>query len=507
MKKRGLGVLLAALLALSLTACGGKQTEGENTSAQTENGGTEEAAETEKIVVPYMLTMNAAEEKDMVQEAINDITVDKIGVEVELLCIDFASWSDQMNLLLTDGGVDLFNCSFMSPVSTYVDNGAIAKLDDLLNEYGQGIQECLGDYIECGRFGEDIYGVPKVDAYSNRPCVIMDADICDELGIVPDDIHNFEDLTEVARKVKEAHPELAIFPTGTNGDFLGPTGFDPLGTTGNNIFGGLILEDNNLTVVNVFETEQFEEMIGYTNQWMEEGLFINDPMNAQDGAVAYVSNNQAFCYLGGGFDPEVAAEVQQNNCGKRLYGAELSSTNYATTDSVTGMMWCIPALSEHPEAAMKFLNELYTNAELSNLVCNGIENVHYVKLDDGTIDFAEGLDAFTTGWPSGMGTFWPNITITYPWTPNPADYYEGWIESNENATQSPALGFTFDPTNVTDEITACTNVVSQYYNTIVLGLEDTETLLAQFREELHNAGIDAIIAEKQAQLDAWAAQN
>ena len=316
-----------------------------------------------------------------------------------------------------------------------------------------------------------------------------------------------EDLTEVARKVKEAHPELAIFPTGTNGDFLGPTGFDPLGTTGNNIFGGLILEDNNLTVVNVFETEQFEKMIGYTNQWMEEGLFISDPMNAQDGAVAYVSNNQAFCYLGGGFDPKVAAEVQQNNCGKRLYGAELSSTNYATTDSVTGMMWCIPALSEHPEAAMKFLNELYINAELSNLVCNGIENVHYVKLDDGTIDFAEGLDAFTTGWPSGMGTFWPNITITYPWTPNPADYYEGWIESNENATQSPALGFTFDPTNVTDEITACTNVVSQYYNTIVLGLEDTETLLAQFREELHNAGIDAIIAEKQAQLDAWAAQN
>ena len=122
MTKRGLGVLLAALLALSLTACGGKQTEGENTSVQTENGGTEEAAETEKIVVPYMLTMNAAEEKDMVQEAINDITVDKIGVEVELLCIDFASWSDQMNLLLTDGGVDLFNCSFMSPVSTYVDN-------------------------------------------------------------------------------------------------------------------------------------------------------------------------------------------------------------------------------------------------------------------------------------------------------------------------------------------------------------------------------------------------
>ena len=107
-------------------------------------------------------------------------------------------------------------------------------------------------------------------------------------------------------------PELAIFPTGINGDFLGPVGFDPLGTTGNNVFGGLIREDNNLKVVNVFETEKFEEMITYTNQWMKDGLFINDPMNAQDGAVAYLSNNQAFCYLGGGFDPAVTAEVQQN---------------------------------------------------------------------------------------------------------------------------------------------------------------------------------------------------
>ncbi len=155
---------------------------------------------------------------------------------------------------------------------------------------------------------------------------------------------------------------------------------------------------------------------------------------------------------------------------------------------------------------MKFLNALYTDPELANLVCSGIENVHYVKRDDNTIDFAEDLDAFTTGWPSGMGTFWPNITITFPWAPNPPDYYQAWIDSNNNATASPALGFTFDSTNVADEIAACTNVVSQYYNTIVLGLDNTEELLEKFRTELHSAGIDNIIEEKQTQLDAWAAR-
>lgn len=517
--KKIASVILAGVIVLCATACGTGAAEGtpadEGAAKQEQGQASEEKeekeekgqapGEIEKIVVPYMLTMNAAEERDKVQDAINEMTKEKLGVEVELLCIDFASWSDQLNLLLTDGGVDLFNCCFMSPMSSYADSGAVAELDGLLDEYGQGIKDCLGDYIESGRVGGSIYGLPKVDAYSNRPCVVMDAEICDELGITPDDIHNFSDLTNVALKVKEAYPELAIFPTGTNGDFLGPIGFDPLGTGGNNIFGGLILADNNLKVVNVFETEQFEEMIGYTNEWMEKGLFVNDPMNSQDGAVAYLSNKQSFCYLGGGFDPAVAAQVQENNCGMRLYGAELASVNYATTDSVSGMMWCISSLSEHKEAAMKFLNALYTDADLANLVCSGMEGVHYVKNDDGTVNFAEGLDAFTTGWPSGMGTFWPNITITYPWEPNKSDYYESWIASNENATLSPAMGFTFDPSNVTDEITACTNVVSQYYNTIVLGLDDTQTLLSQFRKELHDVGIDAIIEEKQAQLDAWAA--
>lgn len=510
--KKGLGVLLSSALVMSLAACGnsGETASSSNdekaeSTAPVKESATEEVAsgEIEKIVVPYMLTMNAAEETNLVQDAINDITRDKIGVEVEFLNIDFASWGSQLNLLLTDGGVDLFNCSFMSPASSYADSGAIAPLDDLLDQYGTGIKDTLGDYINAGKFNEEIYGVPKVDAYSNRPLVIMDADICDELSIDPKSINNFDDLTEVAKKVKEAHPDLAIFPTGTTGDFISPIGFDPLGTTGNNVFGGLILKNNDLKVVNVYETEEFDEMLKYTHEWADLGLYIDDPLNSQDGAVAYLSNRQAFCYIGIGFDPDVTARVQENNCGMRLYGAQLSDTNYATTDSTSGMLWCIPSISEHKEAAMKFLNELYTNPDIANLVCSGIEGKHYVKNDDGTIDFAEGLDAFTTGWPSGMGTFWPNITITYPWVPNSADYYEGWLKSNDTAKKSAAMGFTFNPENVSDEITACTNVVSQYYNSIVLGIGDREKLLADFRQELHDAGIDKIIEEKQKQLDEW----
>ena len=49
----------------------------------------------------------------------------------------------------------------------------------------------------------------------------------------------------------------------------------------------------------------------------------------------------------------------------------------ASTDRVTMGLWSIAGSCEHPEAAMKTLNELYSNPELSNLYMYGIEGVHY----------------------------------------------------------------------------------------------------------------------------------
>ena len=55
-------------------------------------------------------------------------------------------------------------------------------------------------------------------------------------------------------------------------------------------------------------------------------------------------------------------------------------------------------------------------------------------------------------------------------------------------------------------MTACANVVAQYYTPLMYGEVDIESTLPKFQADLKNAGIDEIIAEKQAQLDAWLAE-
>ena len=143
---------------------------------------------------------------------------------------------------------------------------------------------------------------------------------------------------------------------------------------------------------------------------------------------------------------------------------------------------------------MQILNEMRSNPEISNLLINGIEGEHYVKKDDGTIGYPEGVDASNTTY-SSVAWIWPNELISYPWEADGPDIWKETDEFNQAARLSTAFGFIWNNAEVLNEITACTNVPAK-----------CKEAVPKMIQELKDAGIDTIIAEKQAQLDNWAAQ-
>ena len=50
------------------------------------------------------------------------------------------------------------------------------------------------------------------------------------------------------------------------------------------------------------------------------------------------------------------------------------------TSAIQERMWAIPVTSEHPEKAMQFLNLLYSDDRVANLLSNGVENVRVYPL-------------------------------------------------------------------------------------------------------------------------------
>ena len=118
------------------------------------------------------------------------------------------------------------------------------------------------------------------------------------------------------------------------------------------------------------------------------------------------------------------------------------------------------------------------------------------------IDYPEGKDAAGIGY-TVVSWSCPNQQITPVRVGDPLDLWDQLGQFNDEAYPSKALGFVWDNSKVLNEITACQNVKSKYANGLELGALDPDEALPKFIEELKAAGIDTIIEEKQAQLDAW----
>ena len=73
--------------------------------------------------------------------AVSEITMEKYGVNVELVCLSYGSFQQEVNLMLASGEkLDLF-LNFLYHTSASA-TGQIIPLDDLLAEYGQDLRYC-----------------------------------------------------------------------------------------------------------------------------------------------------------------------------------------------------------------------------------------------------------------------------------------------------------------------------------------------------------------------------
>ena len=262
-----------------------------------------------------------------------------------------------------------------------------------------------------------------------------------------------------------------------------------------------VLMDNGQTseVVDLFETDEYKEMCEVMSDWYQKGYTSKDIQTQTDSFSTLTSQDAAFSTYGA-VDETTAYNVSSET-GKEIgviYLAEPFAKTY------TNASYAIMANSQHPEAAMRFLNMMYTDSRILNLMSWGIEGVHYKVLEDGTLDYVDGTDVSSCTYHDQLGAC-ANSTLRALWCTQNPDLYELTEDGNKNAEKSVAMGFVFDSSNVINEVTQVDNVLSKYRNGIESGAMDADATLPKFIEELKNAGIDKVIEEKQNQLDNWLA--
>lgn len=505
--KRMLSCLLVMVMALSiLTACGSKDTDpNTGTTGEAATGDLKEKELVKLNVV--MMASNKADTAEIVN-AVNEITREKLNIEMDLTYISYGNYVQQTTMMLSSGkGVDLLPI-YMTPLATVANNGQILPLDDLLEKYGQDLVKEIGpQYIESGRVGDDIYGITTGRDLAKAYGFEMRKDLADKYNIDYANIKTLDQLEEALTIIHENEPGvIPVVPP--NGELVRNWGWDPLGDDMTNL-GVLMDYGKELKVVNLYETDFYKEFITRTNKWYNSGLIMKDAINNTENTGTMMKAGSAF---GGFANLKPGFDVQET----RNYATEIVVSEivpaYTTTSDVQMATWAISNGTKNPEAAMKLLNLMYTDPDIMNLLIYGIKDKHYVAVGEAAngqsiIDYPEGLDATNSGYPPGGGWIWPNQTIGHVWNGNPADYWEIQKDFNNTATRSAAYGFTFDSSRVRNQVTATSNVVAKYHDALMAGVLDPETTLPIFQKELKDAGIDDIIAEKQSQLDQWAAKN
>ena len=520
--KKVMAVLMAAMVGVSMLAgtasivCA-EEEEVVEEGAEEEDAEEDEDEETTEITVALMCLSPMDENAtDHVEEALNELLKEKVNVEADFMWLDPTTYATQVPMMLQAGeDLDLmmFTAVPGAGYQSFMSQNQLMDITEYVDEYGDNIKEKMGDYLEATSRNGAVYGVGCTTALEGMESIVMRKDVLDELGLTEqaENIKTWSDYEAILKEVTEKTDLNGVVnmdqegtcissqPYMNGGDDLSDAYFvDVLGDSYYYVYGD---PDTN-KVECYFYNEDWQENMRRAKQFYDEGLIYKDAATAQDWGDTLLKNDVGFSYVRLLEEGSIASI--EASSGHEVVTATVA-TRKATTDSFTKFGFAVPVTAKEPEAAVKVMNLLYGDQEVQDTITWGVEGVDYVKNDDGTLTYPEGVTADTVQYHTADFLYGDRLGVT-PWEGDGADIRERQQAGNEATEASPFLGFSVDSSEVSSELAACKNVIDQYKPQLSAGtVEDVDATLEQFTSALSAAGMDKILETYQAQLDAWLA--
>lgn len=531
LRKLTMGVLLLSLMLTILDGCGKsedlaseKQTESAHAGTENIAAGQEVSAAEEnvdhsedmaEIVVIYPSMGAIPNGLQAVEDEINKITEAELNIHVMLNMIESGSYDRQIGLMMSSGETADLLMTMPSGSSSYTNmqaQGQLSEITQLLDTHGADIKALLGEFIRGTTIAGKLYGVT---GYRNLACseyIVMRTDVLEDLGLLEmaRNMTTLSEYEEILKAVKESERWSYLAPlVSTNpgecmaqeSDYIGHNAFsemtcyDTLGDRNRLI--SIDPTGNDPTVRINYETEEYRSMYEMMRKWYEAGYVYKDSATTTDMGQTIVKSDAAFSFFS---NSELGIESAKSAaCGMDMTCVKIIDQPI-TTGSCTKFVWTVPSTAKESEAAMTFLNMMYTDARICNLMAWGIENVDY-EVVDGVAKYIEGNEtpAYHTN-----DFVYGNQFLILPWEGMASDIREQSLAATRNCTLSAYLGFSCDTSSVTSELSAIINVISQFRPQVETGMAD-EAVYGEFLDKLKATGAELIRECYQEQLDAWIA--
>jgi len=452
-----------------------------------------------------------------VEEAVNAYIEPLIGAKVSYHIIGWGDWNDKaINALQSGEKMDLIFTADWEGYGVEVAGGLLMPLDDLLDQYGQGIKDTLPEtFLDGVRVDGVLYGIPTNKELCVPEGFIINKTAANAIGwdVVPDDptIKTTADLEPWLAKYKEMFPDkYPYLMDGQNGRWADePWAPDWAGMSNNSVAMKMAKQENgefDETVYSIFATPEQEEHIRLMYKWGQADYISPDAAltsfdyNGTFGRGDFLAFSQPL--KGNGIK---AAEMYAANATADFECVEITmQPKYVVTTHAGGSMFGIPVTSKNPEAAMKYLNLMHSDATLVNLMLFGAEGVNYTKVNDQQVELTD------QNWYGVHGGAWTvgNTKLQYVLTSEDPEKNAMLQSYADDAVATASLGFRFVKDNVAYQIAAVDAVVQEMANPMMCGQVDPDDPaqgIEALKTALTDAGMDDILAEVNTQYQAWKA--
>lgn len=514
-----LALVLTLVLGLALSGCGTGSKESAATTAANGTAATTAAASEKTTessaaasnLAPYELNCYflAPQCKDvpLIQEQASKLLKEKINATIKLNYFWWDSYQDKQKLAVASGEqIDTMFSPAWWGYANFAAQKAWLPLDDLLAKYGKDIVANINPaYLKAPVLDGVLYGIPTGKDMFGTGGVLVNKALADKYKFDFSSIKTPADFEPMLKTIKEKEPGIVPFLS-TKGDHSSYFTQDFLvHIAQTEVPVGYVKTDGDIKMVNLMETEQYKTIAKLSEDWYKKGYINKDVATLKDGMP--VKKAQKVFMWAEQLKPGKADEMKAQ-LGYDLVQVDAYSgiQHYATTGDLTNSMLVISRNSKDPARAMMFLNLLFSDKQLKNVLDWGIEGKHYKKIGENQIDFADGVTAETSGytglaqWAMGGSQF-----LDYLWANENPDKWKKMQEFNDSAKSDKALGWTYSQDAVKTEVASLATVGKTYGEPIGEGIVNYDKYYPKMKSAMEKAGVQAVIDNAQKQLNDYLA--
>lgn len=510
MKKRLLSLLLVSVMAASLmTGCGEKTNNAEGSKEESKGESDAVGSDSEEkpkdiptitFHVPLFGTVNE-EGEEAVEARLNEL-LEEHEIDAKMDMIFESAYQEKLNMSITAREeLDLlFTCNSSWALS-YVDSarkGAWLELDELLEEYGQDI---LASYptgiIEGAKVDGKIYAIPNYQNSVIQYNFMVQKSLADKYGLDVESISEVKDIEPFLQQIKDNEPDMLPFCYKEHimfADFY-ESGYCAIPSTSNRIW---VDSDYKVT----FGEEIRKEFALLMLDWFEKGYIRSDIISITESTDQADKNALKYAIID---NSDLKPGYLANHLatyGVEWVGIPIMEAVQQPTGAMSAMT-TVSATTKHPELCMQIINLIDTDKEFFNTICYGVDGVHCTFNDNETVTLAEDNQEYVPGanWSFGCDF------NSYPTQDMEADTYDKMKAYNDEAKTSLLSGFVYDGSN-TERERGNIETVLQEYAALFKGCVSRDEFEAQWERMMYllgEAGMQIIIDDAQAQIDAWLA--